>query len=112
MKKFFAGKRLKRIVTVFMVLALASAFMSVALASDTDVIHPEDGPKILSAFEAPGENITIGDDAVLAEKAPKTSDLAALTIAAAFSLVALSGIVFVLISTKEHERIPESKHSA
>ena len=113
MKRLFKGTRCKRTVALLMAVALLSAFLPSALAvSDSEPLSNEVktqsiAPGTVSIFGFTFENASQSTHGAHGTVPPENHDYTATTIAAIVSLLALSGIVFILITTKKQEVVPE-----
>ena len=99
MKRLFKGTRCGKTIALLMAIALLSAFLPVFI------------PTALAAVETETLNGEVIDRSAAPKAAPEKHDNTALNIAAVVSLVALSGIIFAMVTTKKYEFVPEINES-
>jgi len=101
MKKLFSKSRVKTVITILMVLTLASVVFPVALVTGLVGEGTRVGSSTISVSEMALEKSSITG------RAPSTNEFGVVTVSAIFSLVLLSGIIFVLLSAAERRRKPD-----
>ena len=101
MKKLFSGRHVKTLTAILMVLTLASVVIPIALAAGLAGEGTQAGSSAVSVSEKAPEN------SVITGMAPDTGEFSVMTVSAIFSLIVLSGIIFVLMSEAERKRKPD-----